>query len=200
MSTLAFKARQTGVRWGMTLALVAVPAIVFAVLAWKMSAGGTRALVAARAVPAGQVITAADVRLTSVKGEGIATLSDVSEVVGKRVAGPLVPGAVLSASSVAKGSLAQGEAGLALTLDPDQAVSGLVRPGEQVLVVGQVRDPAGTTTPVQIAARAIDVAPAPGGEREARVVVTLAVRTPAEAAVVAAAEQAGRVRLVVLGN
>lgn len=94
-------------------------------------------LVAAEALPAGHVVTAADVRVVELAGaESLSTVSDVEQVVGATLTLPVTEGALLSDAVLgANGQqLASGQATVGVQLAAGQVPSS-VRTGSQVAVV-----------------------------------------------------------------
>lgn len=101
--------------------------------------GRIPALLAARAVEAGEVIEISDLRIAdiSVSG-GIAYLaaSRQSEVVGQIAAEPLSPGEVLTRQAVVtKASLPPGYVSMSVALKPQRAAAGSIRAGDHVAVI-----------------------------------------------------------------
>lgn len=89
--------------WG-GLAAVLVSAVGFAVVAAELG-GRTDVLVLARDVPAGHVLGVRDVRVVKVAAEeGVVSLEDRAQVLGRRAKVPLVAGSFLAAGQVGKQS------------------------------------------------------------------------------------------------
>ena len=166
-------------------------------------------LVVARSVPAGQLISAADLAVVRISpSDGVASMaaSSAPDVVGKTAAVGLVPGALLAPSQV----------GAVSTLQADQAVVGLalkagqappsLRPGARVEVVDTVAGTAGeparpmvlsTTAVVSCAIK--DGASTCGTASATSGITVVSLTLPVgEAPVVAAAAADGRLSLVVL--
>jgi hypothetical protein len=95
-------------------------------------------LVVARPVPAGQVITSADLRVATVvpdAGVQLVAASQADTVVGRTAAVPLVAGALLSPEQVGPAAWpAAGEAVVALPLKPGRIPAGIA-PGARVRVL-----------------------------------------------------------------
>ncbi|MBW3556941.1 MAG: flagella basal body P-ring formation protein FlgA [Actinobacteria bacterium] len=127
-------------RWSLAvvgLLLTLGAALAFAVL-W-MNAGERRpVLVMARAVPAGQVITAADlqvVRVATDPGVAVVPSERRARVVGSTAGVDLVAGALLSDAQLGRPTaVAAGEAVVGVPLRPSQMPARL-RPGDRVAVV-----------------------------------------------------------------
>jgi len=171
-----------------------------------------RVVAAARAMPAGTVLTAADLVLTGVPPSlaGPETLTDLAEAEGKVTAVPLVPGElVLRSKLVHPGTspglgshLPPGYRAVTVAADEVRAVAWLLRPGDRVDVIATFpREVAGADKSrllledVQVVAvgRSTEVAGGKGTSGEVRS-VTLAV-TPEQAIALALAEETGRIRL-----
>jgi hypothetical protein len=124
---------------------VVAGALVFLVLYSSMN-DRRAVLVVARSVPAGQLISGADLAVVRVSpSDGVATMaaSSAPDVVGKTAAVGLVPGALLAPSQVgAVSTLQADQAVVGVALKPGQAPPSL-RPGARVEVVDTVAGTAG---------------------------------------------------------
>lgn len=123
-----------------------------ALLLWGRSTSATPTaptLVAARDVPAGQVLTADDVTVAAWPAtvRPAAALAAPGDVVDRRVTSALTAGEPLTATRVVSPSsvAAAGEGLVAVLLPEDPlAAAGLVRPGDRVDVIGRTDDLART--------------------------------------------------------
>lgn len=194
--------RQRKTSWiALGVLLVAVSAVGFGT--WAASLGKeVRVLVAAREVPAGATISAADVRTARMSidgGVGHLPGGRAGDAVGKVAAFTLPKGALLHPEALSSGpTLPAGEAVVGAALAPG-AVPTSLRVGDRVDVVatstpnGPSDERTGVlTTAVVYALRDLDDA--------ARTTV-VSLRVPSgSAALVADAAGAGRIRLVLLGS
>lgn len=211
---MAAPARQR--RWSLALVSILVTmgsALAFALL-W-MNAGDRQPVLAlARAVPAGQVIEAADLAVVQVSADpGLRPVGVErrAAVIGQTAATDLVAGALLTEGQWSSGSLlAEGDVVVGVPVPREQLPTGQLQPGDQVLVV--LNAPSAASPEVGSGRSAGGVAPGSLGQvlAEARVfasdelieaattaVVSLAV--PREAAPdIAGASAAGRVSLVLV--
>jgi len=165
----------------------------------------TPVLVMARSVQAGQVISAADVRVAELgTAPGVATLGagDRARVVGRRAAVPLEAGQVLGPAVVADGpALGAGQVAMSLALAPEHAAAGQLRAGDQVAVVasGKPDDASiGVASGVLLSpVRVLSVLPqGDDASADRKLLVSVAVR-PEQAALLAKAAQ-GTLDLVLL--
>ena len=183
------------------VALVLVPTVVVGLALARASGPGESVLAAARGLQPGDVISDRDLKDVFVKATGVALIpaSERGSLVGKQVVGSLSAGALLSPASVSSGpGLVPGEVGMALALDPDQAATGILAVGQSVLIVGQASG-GGGQAPTRLAAPARILGILPSSSLSGKVVVDLALASPADAGPVAAAvASASGVRLVVL--
>jgi len=175
------------------------------------SAGARKPVLAvARAVPAGSVITASDLRAVRVADDpGLAPIpvGAVGGVLGQHAAVALVPGTLLTRADLSGGpTIPAGWASVGLDLKAGQLPAGLI-PGQTVVVV--ITPPAGQAasagsggsqgTVLVDAARVISIAWASAASNSPDTEVTLAV--PAVLAPsVASAEANGQVAVVGLGG
>ncbi|MGW0778424.1 SAF domain-containing protein [Streptomyces sp. NPDC002835] len=177
-------------------------------VAWEESGQRVQVLAVAREVPAGEVIEDADVSVVAVSLDPVVSslkASDRAEVVGRRAAVPLLPGALVSAGQVTDRPLIEaGEQLVGIGLKPSQLPASPLAPGTGVLVVftagesggeqqqGQARQE--TPAVESVKARVVRV-----GEREqatGEVVVDVAV-PPGEGPRLAVQAATGGVALVV---
>jgi pilus assembly protein CpaB len=171
-----------------------------------------RVVAAARAMPAGTVLTAADLVLTGVPPSlaGPEAVTDLAQAEGKVTLVPLVPGELVLRSKLVHpgsgpglgGHLPPGYRAVTVAADEVRAVAWLLRPGDRVDVIATFpREVAGADKSrllledIQVVAvgRSTGVASGngPGGEVRS---VTLAV-TPEQAIALTLAEETGRIRL-----
>lgn len=156
-------------------------------------------LVARNPVPAGQVVTAADIEPAEVAGvPGAIAAADVDSVVGKRAAGGLVEGQVLTAAALTDAQVpAAGQRLVAIRLETGRVPGGLA-PGDlvDVLAVPPDGDPGSSeqlNQPVKLAQSArVDSI---GATPDSAVVVTVLV-TDAQADPIAAHSATGQVTIV----
>jgi len=170
----------------------------------KSAQARTPVLVAARAVQPGEVITAADLRVADISlAGGVAHLPAAmrDQIVGRVAAEPLWDGKLLASGSVSQSPpLPAGMVAMSLSLKPDHAVSGSIRPGDAVAVIASTapgRSKQQTTilfTSVSVLSVKHAEATEGGG-----VLVTLRLRLE-EARSLAAARAAGSVDLVLLSG
>jgi hypothetical protein len=156
-------------------------------------------LALARPVAAGNVLTRDDLRTIKVSadtGAGLVAARDMSRIVGRTAAVPLVAGSLLAPGHLGSASgLDIGQAAVGLLLEPGRFPPGL-RAGDRVAVVSAPTGPllaAGGT--LRLGTGVVeDVAPAPGTSGE-----TVRLRLGAEQSDIVAAEGAARrVALVLL--
>ncbi|MER6030681.1 SAF domain-containing protein [Streptomyces sp. NPDC001851] len=189
-------------RWSVA-ALCIVLAVVCALgAAWAVNSASsrTKVLAVARDVPAGQVLTAADVTVAEVSADAALTpmpASDKASVVGKRTAVDLRQGGLLLASQLTAGTgLGDEMQQVGVLVKRGQAPAGTLFPGDKVLAV---------TTPAQGSTTAKDdpsassiaavVVSVSRPDASGAVVVNLAVGTNDGAALASLASQ-GRIALV----
>lgn len=189
-------------RRALAIALIVGPVVLGGILLSGSSSTGPAVLAAAHALSPGQRLGADDLTTVHVRvtGPGVATIpaSQRDAIVGQRVTGPLAAGTILSPAAVAPNSgLAPGQVGMALALEPDQAAQGILASGDTVMLVGQVAPAGGAATPVQVNGRVLAVLPGPTDS--GKVIVDLALGSPADANALAEAEGSTQgVRVVVL--
>ncbi|MBA3745286.1 SAF domain-containing protein [Sporichthya sp.] len=123
------------------------------------AAGKTEVLVAAGAVPAGHVLTAGDVRATSVAGDVRAIrAADLATVVGQSAAVGLVPGQLLNRDMLTTATVpAPGQAMIGLSLAPGQFPADGLAVGDQVLAV-MIPAAGGSSADASLTARALTTA------------------------------------------
>ena len=165
----------------------------------------TPVLVMARAVQAGRVIGAGDVRVAELGvAPGVATLEagERARVVGRVATVPLEPGQILSPAVVADGpALAPDQVAMSVALAPEHAAAGLLRAGDRVTVLASGK-PDATGPSVQAGVllspvRVLSVlTQGDSGAADDKLLVSLAVR-PEQAALLARATQ-GTLDLVLL--
>lgn len=196
--------RRNWPRAGVGLVVVAGCALGFA--ATSLQVGGRAGVVELRAsLPAGAVITAADLGVAEVSAPGVATVpaADQPNVVGRTAAVPLVAGSLLTHAELGpSAALRPGQAEVALALKaggfpPDLAA------GEHVLVVTAPASPtarsgsAGGIAPLGPTPAVVLGVQAPGATGATDTVVSLQVRL-ADAPALADAAGAGLASLVVV--
>jgi SAF domain len=185
------------------LLLLAVTVICVLVLARdRAEAGGREPVLAlARPVAAGQVITAADLRVVEVSTAGAVSLVPArrqAQVTGRTAAAGLPAGSLLAAGDVGAPSPGRGQAWLGVALMPGCYPPGL-SPGQNVGVLAAPAPGSGGREPARVAGYgvvlSVAAAPAPGTAGE--IVVELDLPRYAVPQVTAAAA-AGRVSLAVI--
>jgi len=185
--------------------LVVGCALVFALASMRI--GDRRPVLAvARAVPAGQVLSAADISEVRIAaGDGIRPVpaSERRQVVGRTAAVPLVAGSLLTMAQVGPPSvLATGEAVVGLALKSGQFPPGLA-PGARVRVIDTgaaataSASPSGDAGAVLARTATVVAVSAPGVDGSATTVVSIKAAS-AEADRVAVAAAGGRAALVLL--
>jgi Flp pilus assembly protein CpaB len=117
-------------------------------LAWRQATGAadTSYAVAARPIPPGQSLTAADVRFEALDlpaGLAAAAFSDASALEGRVALGPIGDGELVQFGQVSDPGQANPAAELSFSIARDRAVDGRLRSGDLVDVF--VTDDAGTT-------------------------------------------------------
>lgn len=181
--------------------LVVGCALAFAVASVRMSSG-TEVLAVARPVPAGQALTASDLRVVRLsRAAGLSPVAAASEgsLLGRPAAVALVPGALVVPGDVgAPPAVAAGYATVALALKAGSFPPSL-GPGDPVAVVPVAASSSGggtsqTGSLPTVQAMVVDVSQAPSGS-SADSVVTLQV-SPADSALVAQLAAAGQAALV----
>jgi Flp pilus assembly protein CpaB len=90
-------------------------------------------------VALGQVISASDLTAKTISGAGgvdSVPASRLTEMVGRVARSPLYPGEILPSQAVSSGpDLPAGQAALTMALASEQAVGGMLQPGDQVAVL-----------------------------------------------------------------
>ena len=202
MSTAAHARRVRGGRAAgraaMALAAVACALAVAVILAG--GGGGEPVLALARPVAAGQVITAADLRVVQATVSGAVSLVPASRkdrVTGRPAAASLPAGALLAAGDVGAAGPGPGTARLGVVLEPGRYPPGL-SPGQHVDVLAD--PPPGSTArqPARLAGQAIvlSVSAVPGAAADR--LAELQLPQAQVPAVAAAASAAGQVTLAVI--
>lgn len=193
--------------WARIGAGLAVAVACGSIAALLYGAAGARrpVLAVARAVQAGETISASDlttVRVPSNPGLSPVPAQDASAVVGRQAAVPLVPGTLLTPADLSSGPiLGPGLASVGLDLKAGHSPGGLV-PGAvvMVVVVPAGGGPGGGTPSVLVdSAKVLSLVPPSASSGNGDTEVTLAVPT-ALAAQVASAGAQGEVALVGLGS
>lgn len=123
------------------------------------AAGKTEVLVAAGSVPAGHVLTAEDVRATSVAGDVRAIRAgDLGTVLGQSAAVGLVPGQLLNRDMLTTATVpAPDQAMIGLSLAPGQFPADGLAVGDQVLAV-MIPAAGGSSPDASLTARALTTA------------------------------------------
>lgn len=192
------------------MALVGVAAVVVgAMIALVLYSGLDRrqtVLAVGRSVPAGGVITAADlyqVKVAPAKGITPMPVSKAGEVVGQTAAVGLVQGTLIVREQLGSPSTLQaGQAVVGLALKPGQAPATL-RPGTRVEVIDTVKPTNAGDQPRPVVLTASAVVAPPDGDAQAKpsangLTLVSLMLPAADAPAVAAAAMDGRVSLVVL--
>ena len=182
------------------LLLVAVCALV---LAEGRVRAGTRepVLALARPVAAGQVITAADLRVVAVSAAGPVSLvpaSRLGQVAGRTATASLPAGSLLAAGDVGAPGPGRGQAWLGVALKPGRYPPGL-SPGQHVGLLAAPAPGSGGHAPARVAGYGVvlSITAAPGPDATGETVVELDLPRDAVPRVAAAAA-AGRVSLAVI--
>ncbi|MGW4561000.1 SAF domain-containing protein [Streptomyces sp. NPDC004561] len=190
-------------RWSVA-ALCIVLAVVCALgAAWAVNSASsrTKVLAVARDVPAGQVLTAADVTVAEVSADAALSplpASDKASVVGKRTAADLRQGGLLLASQLTAGTgLGDDKQQVGVLVKRGQAPAGTLFPGDKVLAVTTPAQGSTTTTKDDPSASSIDavVVSVSRPDASGAVVVNLAVATSDGPALASLASQS-RIALV----
>ncbi len=160
-------------------------------------------VVAARDVPVGTTITAADLRTATVDLPGEVadrSFARPEEVVGRLSVAPLHTGELLQASAVVAGAAADPRFQVSLPLDRSRALDGAIGTGEHVDVLatfGTGGDAATLAVARGAEVLGVDLGHAgPLGGTSGDLVVLLAVPTGADAIALSHAAQAGKLTLV----
>jgi hypothetical protein len=172
-----------------------------------LAAAGTRAqagagqpvLALARPVTAGQVITAADLRVVQVTAAGpvaVVPAGRQAQVAGQRAAATLPAGSILAAADIGTPHVGRGQALLGVAVGPGRYPPDL-SPGQSVAVL-TTPAPSSGPLPAQLAGKGVVLSistPAPGSPGEAVVELQL----PQDAVLqAAAADAAGRIILAAI--
>ncbi|MBL1086735.1 SAF domain-containing protein [Streptomyces actinomycinicus] len=190
-------------RWSVA-ALCIVLAVVCALgAAWAVNSASsrTKVLAVAHDVPAGQVLTAADVTVAEVSADAALTpmpASDKAAVVGKRTAVDLRQGGLLLASQLTAGTgLGDNKQQVGVLVKRGQAPAGTLFPGDKVLAVTTPAQGSTTTAKDDPSASSIDavVVSVSRPDASGAVVVNLAVATSDGPALASLASQS-RIALV----
>ncbi|MER6734658.1 SAF domain-containing protein [Streptomyces puniciscabiei] len=190
-------------RWSVA-ALCIVLAVVCALgAAWAVNSASsrTKVLAVARDVPAGQVLTAADVTVAEVSADAALNpmpASDKASVVGKRTAVDLRQGGLLLASQLTAGTgLGDNKQQVGVLVKRGQAPAGTLFPGDKVLAVTTPAQGSTTTAKDDPSASSIDavVVSVSRPDASGAVVANLAVGTNDGPALASLASQ-GRIALV----
>jgi hypothetical protein len=171
-------------------------------------AAGTRAqagagqpvLALARPVTAGQVITAADLRVVQVTAAGpvaVVPAGRQAQVAGQRAAATLPAGSVLAAADIGTPHVGRGQARLGVAVGPGRYPPDL-SPGQRVAVLTTPAPGSSSPLPAQLAGKGVVLSvsiPAPGSPGETVVELQL----PQDAVLqAAAADAAGRIILAAI--
>jgi pilus assembly protein CpaB len=142
--------------------------VILAVAAIRQPPPQWSALVAARDLPAGHVVTDSDLArvFLTVSARPRSALTDTSDVVGQRLAGPIDAGEVIVDRRLIGDGLLSGSPPnhVALTVKVDDiAEVAFIRPGDvvDVLAAARTTDTDGSTAPAQIVAEAVSVLAVP---------------------------------------
>lgn len=183
--------------------LVAAAAVgVYVAASRDTATAGRSYVVMARSLPAGETITAADVRLASLSlTDGVAAhaFTDAGEVIGHLALIPLGEGVLVQDSAIAGDGVADHRVQLSIPVERARAVDGALQPGEKVDVYATFDGSGGART--LVVARGAEVRRVDSGSRSAlnasdSTVLVLAVASADEALAVTHASQAGKVTIV----
>jgi Flp pilus assembly protein CpaB len=188
---------------GLALLLAGVVGTVGAV---QRAGQRTPVLVMARDVPAGQVISAQDLRVTELGlAPGVAALGveDRGRVAGQVASVPLAAGQVLGPTAVAEAPpLAAGQVLMSVAMAPEHAAAGTLRAGDQVAVVASNPPDQPTAGRAEVVLSPVPVlavrSPTEEADGEGKLLVSLAI--PEEQAPVLAQAAHGTLDLVVLAR
>lgn len=167
----------------------------------------TPVLVTTRALAAGTVIHASDLRTVEIAGDGslIAGLepeSGLSQVVGQRLAAGLPAGTPLPRSALA--ARAPATSAMTLAVPALHALGGALQPGDRVTVLATFGAGSGHahSRPIARNLQVLEIgsAPASADQTTATVPVTLALPDPSIASALALAENDGKLDLLRDGN
>lgn len=158
---------------------------------------GTRYLVAAEPIGAGQRIGPDDVRWSTLELPGSLhrrAFTSSAAVMGTVALGPLEPGDLLQAGGIAPAAGAVGEREVSFTVDTDRAVAGALRAGDRIDLYATVDAADGATSAAvltDVTIRRIGSSDGDGLGDERRQVITIAIgRTDDAEAVVTATRSA----------
>ncbi len=169
------------------------------------AAAGRRSsvLIAARALPAGTVLTGSDLRSSAVAADGallavLVPVSQQSAVLGRRLATALGPGEPLTRSQLA--ALTAAPAAFTLTVAYEHALGGQLEPGERVAVLATFTSPSGVATTRPLARRLLVLAvgqlPRLGDPSQTTIPVTVALPTASLASRLALANSVAKIDLL----
>lgn len=156
------------------------------------------------AVELGEVVGPEDLAVREVSvGDGLATVptSQRQQIVGQVARAPLLPGELLHPKAVGGPVLVRaGEVAMTLALKEEQAVGGLLRPGDRVALLSTPTSLAGATSTIVLPeVTVLGVRPRRGAGGENDVLVTLRLLQP-QAASLQAAYRAGKIDLALVGR
>lgn len=167
----------------------------------------TQVLLATRALPAGTVLSAGDLRTGGIAGERslLATLlpaREVSRVIGQRLATAIPAGAPVPAGALA-GRQAS-ESSLTLAVPEFDVIGEGLQPGDRVTVLATYGAGSGTASTRAVARNlqvlAVGEAPANTDASTTTVPVAVALSEPDSASALALAEQDGKIDLLLEGS
>lgn len=156
-------------------------------------------------VSLGQVISRGDLTVKTVgAADGVASVpaGQLGQMVGKVAHSPLYPGEVLPPQAVAAGpTVPAGDVAVTLALAPEQAVGGIIAPGDQVAVLSTSTGLATTGSSSSVALPAVTVLSVSKGATVGENQYLVSVILPAgEAPALDAAYRGGKVDLALVGG
>lgn len=176
--------------------LVAVAMLTVTVASRRDTAPAHRVLVAARDVPAGTVLTLDDLAATEIDvpdAQLDLLVNDPAQLTGRPLVRALRGGELIAASDSMDPTMAPQRSAVTIRLEPERALAGTVRAGEQIAVVATFGDCSEVIAPV---ATVVDVT-GPSSELGGQgVMVTLELASDAETVGVVNASDAGHLTLI----
>jgi Flp pilus assembly protein CpaB len=183
--------------------LLVLVALVGYLAVYSQTTRRTSVLVAARNLPAGAVLRAADLRSTGLAGDravigALLPSRQLALVLGRRLATPVPSGMPLARSVLA--APIRVPSAFTVVVPVLHALGGALHPGDRVSVLATFQAAAGGAQSRAIARdlQVLAVGQAPGGldQASATIPVTLALPNPSLASALALAEEAGKIDLL----
>lgn len=156
-------------------------------------------------VALGQVITAGDLTAKPIGGaDGVDSLpaSELGRMIGKVTRSPLYAGEILPPEAVASGpSLPAGQVAMTLALAPEQAVGGMLHPGDHVTVLSTPTGIAASASSSTVALPAVTVLSVATNQSVGANQVLVTLSLPAgQVTTLDAAYRSGKVDLALVGG